>query len=241
MAEAFTERTALLLGEEAVKRLATARVAIFGIGGVGGYVVEALARAGIGTLDLFDPDTISETNINRQLLALHSTVGLYKTDVAAARARDINPDIKVNCHKMFYWPPNADEVDLSVYDYIVDTVDPVTSKVELAKRAKTLGVPIVSCMGTGSKLDATRLQISDLTKTWGCPLARSMRDLGRKSGIKHLRVVWSPEEAKGDTIFIGRGRYVPGSISYVPAAAAMLLAGEVINNLTKPAEEEAAP
>lgn len=238
MAESFSERTALLLGGEAVARLAAARVAIFGIGGVGGYVVEALARAGIGTLDLFDPDTISETNINRQLLALHSTVGLYKTDVAAARAKDINPDITVNCHQIFYWPPNADEVDLSVYDYIVDTVDPVTSKIELAKRAKALDVPIVSCMGTGSKLDATRLQISDLSKTWGCPLARSMRDLGRKSGVKHLRVVWSPEEAKGDTIFIGRGRYVPGSISYVPAAAAMLLAGEVVNNLIRPPVEE---
>jgi tRNA A37 threonylcarbamoyladenosine dehydratase len=239
MSEAFNERTKLLLGEEATDRVANARVAVFGIGGVGGYVVEALARAGVGTLDLFDPDTISETNINRQLLALHSTVGQYKTDAAAARAKDINPDITVYCHKIFYWPPNADEVDLSVYDYIVDTVDPVTTKVLLAKRAKELGVPIVSCMGTGSKVDATRLQISDLTKTWGCPLARSMRDLGRKNGIKHLRVVWSPEEAKGDTIFIGRGRYVPGSISYVPAAAAMLLAGEVVNNLIAPKQEQA--
>ena len=238
MAEAFTERTTLLLGEDAVKRLSAARVAVFGIGGVGGYVVEALVRAGIGTLDLFDPDTISETNINRQLLALHSTVGEYKTAVAAARAKDINPDVTVNCHNVFYWPPNADEFDLSVYDYIVDTVDPVTSKIELAKRAKALDVPIVSCMGTGSKLDATRFQISDLTKTWGCPLARAMRDLGRKSGIKHLRVVWSPEEAKGDTIFIGRGRYVPGSISFVPAAAAMLLCGEVINNLIAPKAEQ---
>lgn len=233
MAGAFTERTALIVGEAAVERLAAARVAVFGIGGVGGYVVEALARAGIGTLDLFDPDTVSETNINRQLLALHSTVGLYKTDVAAARIRDINPHATVNCHNVFYTPDNAEQFDLSQYDYIVDAVDTVSAKLELAKRATALGVPIVSSMGTGNKLDATKLQIGDLSKTSVCPLARAMRSLAKKAGIKHLRVVWSTEEPTGSTLAAEGGRHAPGSISYVPATAGMLLAGEVISSLIK--------
>ena len=232
MSQDFQERSRLLLGEGGLARLARARVAVFGVGGVGGYAVEALARAGVGALDLFDPDTVSVTNINRQLHALRSTVGQYKVDVAAARLADINPDIRVSANRMFYLPENADEVDLSVYDYIIDAIDTVSAKIELAKRAEALGVPLIASMGTGNKLAPTKLRVSDIQKTEVCPLARTVRALCKKQGIRHLRVVWSPEEPIRTTLTDEHGRHVPGSISFVPAAAGLLLAAEVIKALT---------
>ena len=231
--QAQFERTGLVLGEAALERLFSARVAVFGVGGVGGYAVEALARAGIGALDLFDPDTVSETNINRQLHALHSTVGRYKTDVAAERVRDINPEIKVTAHHLFDLPENADEIDLSVYDYIVDAIDTVVAKLELARRATALGIPIIASMGTGNKLDPSRLCVTEIEKTSVCPLARTVRGLCRKHGIKRLRVVYSTEEPSGSTLDDGHGRHAPGSVSFVPATAGLLIAGEVIRTLTK--------
>ena len=226
-------RTALLVGEACVEKLARARVAVFGVGGVGGYVVEALARAGVGGLDLFDPDTVSESNINRQILALHSTLGQYKVDVAAARVADIDPAITVRTSRMFYLPDNADAVDLSVYDYIVDAVDTVAAKVELARRAGEAGVPIISSMGTGNKLDASAFRVSDISKTSVCPLARTMRGLCRKAGVRRLRVVWSTEQPRRTTLPPEHGRHAPGSISAVPAAAGMILAAEVLRHLTE--------
>ena len=230
-AQEKNSRTALLVGEAGIERLARARVAVFGIGGVGGFAVEALARAGVGALDLFDPDTVSESNINRQILALHSTVGQYKTDGAAARVADIDPTITVRTSHLFYLPENAGEVDLSVYDYIVDAVDTVAAKVELARRAGEAGVPIISSMGTGNKLDAAAFRVDDISKTSVCPLARTMRGLCKKAGIKRLRVVWSPEEPRHVTLPPEHGRHAPGSIAPVPAAAGMILAAEVLRGL----------
>ena len=231
--ESWYARTELLLGKEGMARLSGARVAIFGIGGVGGYVVEALARAGVGALDLFDPDTVSETNLNRQIIALRSTLGQYKTDVAAARAKDINPAIRVQTSHLFYLPENADTVDLSVYDYIVDAIDTVSAKMELIRRAKRLGVPIISSMGTGNKLDPTGFRISDIEKTSVCPLARTVRGLCRREGIKGVKVLWSAEAPRRVSLPAEHGRHAPGSISFVPAAAGLCIAGEVINDLVK--------
>ena len=225
------ERTELLLGQEAQERLRAAHVAVFGVGGVGGYAVEALARAGIGALDLFDNDTVSESNLNRQLHALHSTVGQPKVAVAAARVRDVNPDCRVSANQLFYLPENADSVDLSQYDYIIDAIDTVAAKLELARRAKALGVPIICSMGTGNKLDPARFCIADIEKTTVCPLARTMRLLCRKNGIRHLKVLYSTEEPRGNTLADGHGRHVPGSISFVPAVAGLMLAGEVIRTI----------
>ena len=231
--EHWTERTELLIGKEGIKKLKNARVAVFGVGGVGGAVVEALVRAGVGALDLFDPDTVSVTNLNRQIIALHSTVGQYKTDVAAARARDINPDVKIEAHHLFYLPENADEVDLSVYDYIVDAVDTVSAKMELIRRSKAAGVPILSCMGTGNKLDPTRLRVSDLEKTSICPLARTVRGLCRKEGIKKVKVLWSSEPPIRVAVPAEHGRHAPGSISFVPAAAGLVIAAEIVKDLLR--------
>ncbi len=230
-------RTAMLLGEDAMARLAAARVAVFGLGGVGGYVVEALARSGIGALDLIDNDTISVTNLNRQILATHRTVGMNKTDAAAARVKDIHPACTVRTHNVFYSPQTADTFDLTQYDYIVDAIDTVTAKLELAVRADAAGVPLISSMGTGNKLDPTAFVVTDINKTTICPLARVMRKELRARGIRRLKVVYSPEEPRrpapcDEQYPVGR-RDIPGSVAYVPSAAGLVIAGAVIDDLIR--------
>ena len=233
--EKWNARTALMIGEEGAARLAGARVAVFGVGGVGGYVVEALVRAGVGALDLFDNDTVSDSNRNRQIIALCSTVGQYKTEAAAQRARDINPDVKVQTHNLFYLPENADSVDLSVYDYIVDAIDTVAAKMELIRRTKRLNIPMISSMGTGNKMDPTRFHVSDIEQTSVCPLARTVRGLCRKEGLKKVKVLWSSEPPVRVTLPAEHGRHAPGSISFVPAAAGLCIAAEVVKDLLKEA------
>ena len=229
-------RTAMLLGEEAVEKLQKARVAVFGIGGVGGYTLEALARAGIGQLDLIDSDTVSRSKINRQILATHSTVGMPKVDAGKARVLDINPDCVVRTWEIFYTPETADQFDFTQYDYIVDAIDTVTGKLQLIQRAHECGTPIISCMGTGNKLDPAAFQVSDISKTTMCPLARIVRKELGKRGIKHLKVVYSQEEALSPTGWeeearaLGK-RQIPGSVSFVPGAAGLILAGEVIKDI----------
>jgi tRNA A37 threonylcarbamoyladenosine dehydratase len=231
-------RTELLLGAEAMERLQNARVAVFGIGGVGGYTVEALARGGIGTIDLFDHDTVSLTNLNRQILATHQTIGMPKVQAAKERILAINPAAVVNAHPVFYTPDTADEFDFSVYDYIVDAIDTVTGKLCIIQRAVETGVPVISCMGTGNKLDASALQVADISKTIICPLARIMRKELRKRGINHLKVVYSTEEAltpvgaEEEAAALGK-RQIPGSTSFVPGVAGLILAGEVIRDLSR--------
>jgi len=231
-------RTAMLLGETAVERLGKARVAVFGIGGVGGYTVEALARSGIGQLDLIDSDTVSISNINRQILATHSTVGLPKVEAAKNRVLDITPDCMVRTHQVFYTPETADRFDFREYDYIVDAIDTVTGKLALVQRAVEAGTPIISCMGTGNKLDASAFQVADISKTSMCPLARIMRKELSKRGIKHLKVVYSQEEALSPTGWeeeaaaLGK-RQIPGSVAFVPGAAGLILAGEVIKDIAQ--------
>ena len=229
-------RTAMLLGEEAVDKLQKARVAIFGIGGVGGYTLEALARAGIGQLDLIDSDTVSRSNINRQILATQSTVGMPKVEAGKKRVLDINPDCVVRTWEIFYTPETADQFDFTRYDYIVDAIDTVTGKLMLIQRAHECGTPIISCMGTGNKLDASAFEVSDISKTTMCPLARIVRKELGKRGIKHLKVVYSKEEAlspsgwEEEAKALGK-RQIPGSVSFVPGAAGLILAGEVIKDL----------
>ena len=229
-------RTAMLLGEEAVDKLQKARVAIFGIGGVGGYTLEALARAGVGQLDLIDSDTVSRSNINRQILATQSTVGMPKVEAGKKRVLDINPDCVVRTWEIFYTPETADRFDFTRYDYIVDAIDTVTGKLMLIQRAHECGTPIISCMGTGNKLDASAFEVSDIAKTTMCPLARIVRKELGKRGIKHLKVVYSKEEALSPTGWeeeakaLGK-RQIPGSVSFVPGAAGLILAGEVIKDL----------
>ena len=223
-------RTAAVLGEEAVTKLACKRVAIFGVGGVGGYACEALARSGVGAIDLFDGDTVSLSNINRQIIALHSTVGRSKTEVMKERIADINPDCTVNARDIFYLPDNADEVDLSVYDYIVDAVDTVKAKIEIITRAKALGVPVISAMGAGNKQDPTRFKVADISKTTVCPLARVMRRELKTRGINHVKVVYSEEVAispKTD----GSDPRVPGSLAFVPSVMGLIIGGEVVKDL----------
>ena len=229
-------RTAMLLGEEAMTKLQNARVAVFGIGGVGGYTVEALARAGIGALDLIDSDCVSLSNINRQILATHSTVGMPKVEAAKARVLDINPSLKVTTWPVFYTPETADQFDFTRYDYIVDAIDTVTGKLALVERAAEAGTPIICCMGTGNKLDPTRFEVADISKTSMCPLARVMRKELGKRGIKHLKVVYSQEEAmtphgaEEEMAALGK-RQIPGSVSFAPGAAGLILAGEVIKDI----------
>ena len=229
-------RTAMLLGEDAIARLQRAHVAVFGIGGVGGYVVEALARAGVGTLSLFDADTVSISNLNRQIIALQSTVGMPKVEAAAARVRDIDPTITVHTHNVFYLPENADEYDLSQYDYVVDAIDTVAAKMELIRRTNAAGVPILCSMGTGNKLDPTAFRVARIEKTDTCPLARTVRNLCRREGIKGVKVVYSTEQPCGETLSDSHGRHAPGSISFVPAAAGLCIAGEVIRTLSSTTE-----
>ena len=231
-------RTELLLGSDAMERLYTARIAVFGIGGVGGYAVEALARSGIGTLDLFDHDTVSLTNLNRQIIATHATVGMPKVEAARQRILAINPNAIVNAHQVFYTPDTADQFDFSRYDYVIDAIDTVTGKLCIIQNAVAAGVPVISCMGTGNKLDASALQVTDISKTTFCPLARIMRKELRKRGIEHLKVVYSTEEAltpvgaEEEAAALGK-RTIPGSTAFVPGAAGLILAGQVIRDLTK--------
>lgn len=237
MIEQFS-RTELLLGEAAMKKLHTSRVAVFGIGGVGGYTVEALARCGIGALDLIDSDTISISNINRQILATHSTVGKLKVDAARARVLDINPGCTVRTYPCFYLPDTADQFDFAQYNYIVDCIDTVTGKLQLVERAFQAGTPIICSMGTGNKLDPAAFQVADISKTSMCPLARIMRKELKKRGISHVKVVYSQEEALTPAVDPGEleragKRQIPGSVSFVPGAAGLILAGEVVKDLIR--------
>ena len=225
------------MGKEAVEKLNNCRVAVFGIGGVGGYTVEALARSGIGKLDLIDNDTVSLTNINRQIIALHSTIGEYKVDAAKNRIKDINPDAQIAAHKVFFTSETADAFDFSKYDYVVDAVDTVSAKIELILRCDAAGVPIISSMGAGNKLDAAQFEVSDIYKTSVCPLARVMRRELKNRGIKKLKVVYSKEApitpvGKTDEKIENR-RQIPASIAFVPSVAGLIIAGEVIKDLTQ--------
>ena len=236
--ESQFSRTELLLGNAAMERLHNARVAVFGIGGVGGYTVEALARSGIGTLDLFDHDTVSLTNLNRQIIATHDTIGVKKVDAAKMRIHSINPDAVVIAHPVFYTPDTADQFDFSVYDYVIDAIDTVTGKLCIIQNAMSANVPVISCMGTGNKLDPSKLEVTDISKTTVCPLARIMRKELRKRGINHLKVVYSTEEAltpvgaEEEAAALGK-RTIPGSTAFVPGAAGLLLASTVIRDLLK--------
>ena len=236
MSEQFL-RTEMLLGSEAIRKLQNARVAVFGLGGVGGYAVEALARSGVGSLDLIDSDRVSVSNLNRQILATHSTVGMLKVDAARNRVLDINPDCQVKTWPVFYTPDTADTFDFTQYDYIVDAIDTVTGKLALVERAKAADIPIICCMGTGNKPDASAFQVADISKTSMCPLARVMRKELSKRGIRHLKVVYSQEEAltptgwEAEAAALGK-RQIPGSVAFVPGAAGLLLAGEVVRDLT---------
>lgn len=229
-------RTQMLLGEPAMERLQNARVAVFGLGGVGGYVVEALARSGVGQLDLIDNDTVGLTNLNRQILATYATLGMPKTEAARERVLQINPACCVRTHALFFGPDTEGQFDFAQYDYIVDAIDTVTGKLALVQKAYSAGTPIISCMGTGNKLDAEAFQVADISKTSMCPLARVMRKELKKRGIAHLKVVYSQEEAQTPTGWeeeaaaIGK-RQIPGSLSYVPGAAGLILAGEVIKDI----------
>ena len=238
-------RTRLLVGDEPLERLKNAKIAVFGVGGVGGYAVETLARSGVGTLHLYDDDTVSESNLNRQLAALHSTLGQPKAEVMARRVRDINPDCQAEAFRMFYLPQNADQVDLSQYDYVVDCIDTVTAKLELVTRCTALQVKIISAMGTGNKFDPSAFVVTDISKTQGCPLARTMRKELRKRGVHHLKVVYStelptsplrpadfePPETSDTRPGSTARRDTPGSMPFVPAAAGLLLASAVVREL----------
>jgi len=225
-------RTELLIGASAVERLSACRVAVFGVGGVGGFCAEALARCGVGALDLIDADDVSVSNMNRQLIATRSTVGQRKVLAMRDRLADAAPDCRVTCHDLFYLPENADAIDLSVYDYVVDCIDTVSAKLELAVRCTALGVPIISAMGAGNKLDPTKFIITDIYKTETCPLARVMRRELRKRGVPSLKVVYSTETARTPVLPDGTPSRTPGSVSFVPGVAGMILASEVVRDLT---------
>lgn len=247
MSERFT-RTEMLLGKEAMSILAKSKVIVFGLGGVGGYTVEALARSGVGNLTLVDNDVVSESNINRQIIALWQTVGKYKTDVCAERVLSINPDINVTKKQMFFLPENAQNIDFTEFDYIVDAIDTVSAKICLAETASRLGIPIISSMGTGNKLNPAMLEVADIYSTSVCPLARVMRTELRKRGIKSLKVVYSKEppispkavqaiQDSSNAQLVGedsdkqRKRSIPGSTAFVPPAAGLIIASEVIKDL----------
>ena len=243
-------RTQLLLGVEGMEKLSAARVAVFGIGGVGGYTVEALARSGVGTLDLIDDDRVCLTNVNRQIFATRKTVGQYKVDVARQRILEINPDAVVHTHKTFYAPQTAAQFDFTQYDYVVDAIDTVTGKLELIEQAQRAGIPIISSMGAGNKMDPTAFEVADIYKTSVCPLARVMRRELKKRGIRKLKVVYSREPAMtpiddmtiscrthcicppGTARKCTQRRQVPGSNAFVPPVAGLILAGEVVKDLS---------
>lgn len=233
-------RTELLLGREAMERLARAHVAVFGLGGVGGYAAEALVRSGIGALDLVDSDRVSLTNLNRQILATHETLGRYKADAARERVLAINPEAVVSARKVFYGPDTAGAFDFTQYDYVVDAIDTVTGKLDLIQRALEAGTPVISCMGAGNKLDPTAFRVADIYETSVCPLARVMRRELKRRGVRRLKVVYSqeppiePEGALYQEALAGEvRRQVPGSTAFVPAAAGLILAGEVVKDLSK--------
>ncbi len=223
--EEMLSRTEMLIGAEALEKLARARVAVFGVGGVGGYVTEALARSGIGHLDLIDPDAVAFSNLNRQIYALRSTIGRPKVEVARDRILDINPECEVRTYQVFFLPENKEQFDFSQYSYIVDAIDTVSGKLALAECAQEAGVPMISAMGAGNKLDPSRFEVADIYETSVCPLAKVMRQECRKRGIRQLKVVYSKETA----LVVG-GR-TPGSISFVPGAAGLVIAGAVIRDL----------
>lgn len=236
MAHRFS-REELLIGPEGLKKLQSARVAVFGVGGVGGYVVEALARSGVGALDLFDGDRVSLTNINRQIIALESTVGRLKVEVAKERVLQINPECRVQAREMFFTPENAGVVDFSQYDYVADAIDTVTSKIELLRLCREAGVPVISSMGAGNKFDPTAFRIAPMEKTSVCPLARVMRRELKKRGITGVKAVYSTEEStapfaveEGDQKGTA-GHPTPGSMAFVPSAAGLILAGEIVKDL----------
>lgn len=242
-------RTELLIGKEGMERLANARVAIFGIGGVGGYAVEALARSGVGTLDLIDDDKVCLTNINRQIIATRKTVGKYKVDVAKERILDINPDAQVNTYKTFYLPDTADQFDFSEYDYVIDAIDTVSGKIQLVEQAQKLHTPIISSMGAGNKMDPTAFEVADIYKTSVCPLAKVMRRELKKRGIRKLKVVYSKEKPlvpiddmaisckshcicpPGAVRKCTQRRQIPGSNAFVPSVVGLIIAGEVVKDL----------
>ena len=231
-------RTRFLLGQDGMDKLKSAKVAVFGLGGVGSYVVEALARSGIGALELVDHDCISLTNLNRQLFATHDTIGMDKCEAAKQRVLSIDPSILVTARKTFYMPDTAGQFDFSGYDYVVDAVDTVTAKLALIAAAKAAGVPIISSMGTGNKLDPTKFQIADISKTTVCPLARIMRKECAKRGLKHVKVLFSTEDPiapqcdSTEEMPEGR-RALPGSVAFVPSVAGLIIAGEVIQDIIK--------
>ena len=227
----YLERTTLLIGGERVKRLRQARVAVFGIGGVGGYVVEALARSGVGKLDLIDKDVVSASNINRQIIALTSTIGRPKVEVMRERIADINPNCEVRCYQTFYLPETADNFDFTQYDYVVDAVDTVTAKITLIMEAKEKKIPVISCMGAGNKLDPTAFRVTDIYKTSVCSLAKVMRRELKKRGVLDLKVVYSEEIPQNSGLFDENGKQIPGSIAFVPSVAGLILASEVIRDL----------
>ena len=235
MANQFS-RTQLILGEEAMKKLSESRVAVFGIGGVGGHAVEALVRSGIGAIDIIDNDTVSETNINRQIVALRSTVGRYKVDVAKERISDINPDCRVNAYRIFYTPETASEFDFTQYDYVVDAIDTVTGKIELVMNAQKCGTPVISSMGAGNKINPEMFEVADIYQTSVCPLARVMRNELKKRGVKKLKVVYSKEKAMTPGCQIDEQnefrRTLPGSTAFTPSVAGLIIAGEIIKDLT---------
>ncbi len=226
-------RTELIFGEEALEKLANARVAVFGVGGVGGYAVEALARSGVGALDIIDNDTVALSNINRQIIALHSTIGEYKVDAAAKRILDINPNIKLKAYKTFFTPETADSFDFSEYDYVIDAIDTVVGKIELVMKAQAAGTPIICSMGAGNKIDPTKFQVADIYKTSVCPLARVMRYELKKRRVKHLKCVFSTEEpiTPRQSEEVSGKRQTPGSCAFVPSVAGLIIAGEVIKDI----------
>lgn len=234
-------RTQLLLGEDGLEKLKNSRVAVFGVGGVGGYTVEALVRSGVGAVDVIDNDTVSISNINRQIIATHDTVGMLKVDAVEKRIKQINPDCVVTKRNSFFLPENSDSFDFSVYDYVVDAIDTVSGKIELVMKSKQAQVPVISSMGAGNKLDPTKFEVSDISKTSVCPLARVMRRELRNRGVNHLKVVYSKEQAitpyevdelKNENDF-ERRRTLPGSVAFVPSVAGLIIAGEVIKDLIK--------
>ena len=246
------ERTRLLIGADGIAKLNRSHVAVFGIGGVGGYVCEALVRSGVGEFDLIDNDTVAESNLNRQIIALHSTIGRHKVDVMYERMKDINPDVRVNVHKCFFLPENSSGFPFEEYDYVVDAVDTVTAKLELIMKARECNVPVISSMGAGNKLRADMFRVADIYDTRVCPLARVMRRELKKRGVESLKVVYSEEEpltpaedmrterssadrgsdlSGDDTIMTGSRRSIPGSTAFAPAAAGLIIAGEVVKDL----------
>lgn len=237
MAEAF-DRTKLLIGSQALEKLKCSRVCVFGVGGVGSYVVEALARSGIGELDIVDNDEVAVSNINRQIIALTGTVGRAKVDVARDRLLDINPQMKVNTHKCFYLPGESEQFDFESYDYVVDAIDTVTAKLDIIEKCSDLGVPVISSMGTGNKLDPTKLAVCDIYETKGDPLARVMRRELKKRKVAKLKVVYSseqprelhPDDTDPETPNPGK-RSIPGSIAFVPSVAGLIIAGEVVKDI----------